>query len=581
MSWQRLESSSVGSDLLEGQEARIADPLWLLGRQWQVGELTGEDAAGPVLVEARFEHTSVTRFRPGLGPAGPRGAGLPLETAAECEAVRTGPAAVRIAAEAGLHLLRLLRAASAPDALINALRERCPLELPAGSEVESLDPIGFAQLRLLARRGVDARSARALLTARPPAEPLPGMGSAPVRAALEQFRRWYDELLVEPAEGRTDGASGTSGSPEAAVPGSSWSAARMGYSFQVAAGIGGQAELRLQADGYTGGRLDWYTFDVAGPGLPMGATGEPVRHDVRVLPTPVRYAGQAASRFWQLENATVWFGDLNAGPSDLARAAVAAYGLVFGDDWFLVPCRLPFGVLARCRGVRVLDSFGESHDVRSCAEQDGAGRAWRFFELTGDRSADVLAVTTPDDGGRPESAGPWLFLPPVLAGRVEGRPIEEVALRRDEVANLGWASELRIESPAGRTVDRAARSRAAFGAATAGPRHGLRYVLAPDVPEHHVPLVPVRSDGALYLQRGQLAVSAAGGLEVNRALGTVLEPDRPLLLEDATVPATGMHVTRSWQLARTAGGGFVLWVGRQTSAGPPPASPGLVFDQVD
>ena len=27
---------------------RLADPLWLLGRQWQMGELTGEDAASPV-----------------------------------------------------------------------------------------------------------------------------------------------------------------------------------------------------------------------------------------------------------------------------------------------------------------------------------------------------------------------------------------------------------------------------------------------------------------------------------------------------------------------------------------------------
>jgi hypothetical protein len=42
-----------------------------------------------------------------------------------------------------------------------------------------------------------------------------------------------------------------------------------------------------------------------------------------------------------------------------------------------------------------------------------------------------------------------------------------------------------------------------------------------------------------------------------------------------------MHVTRSWQLARTVDGGFVLWVGREAAAGRPVASPGLVFDQTD
>jgi hypothetical protein len=565
MSWQRLESTTVGADLYEGQEARIADPLWLIGKQWQVGELTGEDAASPILVEAGFEHAPITRFRPGppdvFAPTTGRTAALPLETAVEREPVRDGPAAARIAAEAALQLWRLLGTARAPAGLAPALRKRFPLVLPAD---DGLDPVGRAQLELLARRGVAADALYDVLAAQGPdgLTGMPGIGLRPVRNALDAWKRWYEDLFSEPPEGA-----------------GSWDASRMEYSFQVAAGLGGfENELRLEAAEYTGGRVDWYSFDVASTGFPMGAAGALEQHELCVLPTPVRFAGQAASRWWQVENRDVWFGDMNTAPEDLARFAVASYALTFGDDWLRVPCRLPAGVIVRADSVRVLDTFGQSHDIRSCAERDGVGRTWRFFELTGDRSADVLSIDTPSPES--ESLCPWLFLPPTLAGRTESRPIERIALHRDEVANLAWAAELRIESAAGRVVDRAALARAAMPAAPVPTDDTWRYTLSTPVPGHQVPLVPVQADGSLYLQRGRLAVSADGEVETSGALGEILEPERDLLIRDGEVPATGAEVTRTWQMARTPDGGYVLWVGRRKSAGRPRRSPGLVFDEV-
>jgi hypothetical protein len=53
-----------------------------------------------------------------------------------------------------------------------------------------------------------------------------------------------------------------------------------------------------------------------------------------------------------------------------------------------------------------------------------------------------------------------------------------------------------------------------------------------------------------------------------------------LLRHDEEVPATGARVTRTWQMARTADGGVVVWVGRKKSAGRPMRSPGLLFDDV-
>jgi hypothetical protein len=556
MTWQRLEAATVAPDLFEGQEARIADPLWLLGRQWQVGEFKGEDAASPIFAETTLSHAPITRVRPGAPDAGgeviERGAaGVPLETAVEREAVRTGPAAARIAAEAGLQLTRFLDTAKAPAELKEGIRKLFPLKL--GPD-DGLDPVGRAQLELIARRSLDPRGLHEELTVRDAKAlgGLPGMKDAPVRKALDDWADWYAQLYSEPAAGAK-----------------AWNPQRMEYRFQIAAGVSDKQEVQLDAVEYTGGHLDWHAFDVAAEPKDMGARGELVEHDLRVIPTPARFAGQAASRWWRMENATVWFGDLQAAPADLARAAVASFGLTFGDDWFLAPCRLPSGVLVRSGPITVTDTFEETHQIRSCAELDGPVRKWRFFELTGDKSPLC----------------PWLLLPPALAGRTESPPVEDVALLRDEVANLGWGAELRIESAAGRVIDRAASARANMPPPPAPAEDAWLYKLSTAVPEHQVPLVPVRTSGedgeGRYLQRGRLELSAdEEGVETRDALGRILEPDTALLIHDEEVPATGARVTRTWQMARSGDGGVVVWVGRRKSAGRPRRSSGLGFDQV-
>ena len=54
----RLEPRCRSDDFTGGIEARTADPLWMLARQWQTGELTGEDAASPL--EVRLQYATQT-----------------------------------------------------------------------------------------------------------------------------------------------------------------------------------------------------------------------------------------------------------------------------------------------------------------------------------------------------------------------------------------------------------------------------------------------------------------------------------------------------------------------------------------
>ena len=352
---------------------------------------------------------------------------------------------------------------------------------------------------------------------------------------------------------------------------SAWSGQRLEYRFGLSAAVPG-GTIELDAPEYPGGRLDWYHFDVRSAPEPSGET-EPVaglgHKSLTSLATPLEFAGMPASRWWEFEDHDVDFGDLAGGPDDLARSVIAAYAMVAGDDWFVVPCTLPSGSLAHVRTLRVLDDFGLWTDIHATAARDGAttGRPWRFFELTG-------------DPGPERTEAPLLFLPPVIGTVEQSRPLESVEFRRDEMANMAWAIERRVESQAGRPVDReAGRSN------TAADAHEVlgddwQYRLSTDVPDHWVPLVPVRINGTtpqVVLRRGRIATEG----EAQPAKGRILEPEHPFVMREEEIPVGGVKVTRRYQAARGADGKVNLWVGRHKapSGGPMRRTP-LRFDEL-
>src|SRR5262245_16575933 len=108
--WSRLEPSTRDRSLESGLEARVHDPLWLLARQRQLGELTADaDLGSAVMAEVTAQVAPVTAYRAGrpngAAPAAYDPASAPLEAIVEAESVRALPSA-RLRAQAGLHFLR-------------------------------------------------------------------------------------------------------------------------------------------------------------------------------------------------------------------------------------------------------------------------------------------------------------------------------------------------------------------------------------------------------------------------------------------------------------------------------------------
>ena len=444
----RLETQPTAISLQAGLSAPLADPLWLLSRQWQFNEFQGEDAGTPLRVRFAVQGVKVDAFRAGADPAAtwqPIGDhDVPIETRVEAEPAWSTHA--RLRGEAGQHALRM-----ATPAVRAALLAAYPLALSAPTDPDA-DRAGLLWSRLLHARTIDAIALadelRPLVDAAGHLPNLParlalgGADADAAKAMLATWLAWLDELLYE---GDAAGAS--------------WQRNRMEYAFALKAG-----DTRLDAGEYTDGHVDWDDFRATA----IAPQGDPVRQTFAVAsrhPTPVRYPGMPAERFWEFEDGNVNFAGAEAGVTDLLRMCVTEFALTFGNDWFLVPVRLPVGWIHRVTDFVITDNFGIASSPAAIRNPEGA--QWTLYSVTPD----------PMLQGRLDHA---LFLPDSLDGVLEGTVLEETMLARDEMANLAWAIEHTVQGVSGEPLNReleakalAFQQRIDFDGGVAQPAAGL------------------------------------------------------------------------------------------------------------
>ena len=573
VTWSRLEPLPYNEDLTNGLQAQIADPMWMLARQWQFAEFQGEDAGSPIWVRLEGENARINQYQPANGPAvNYEHLEMPLEVMVEREAIRGMHP--RMAAEAGEHLLRLLTAQGVTG-VRGDLRTAYGLEIADEAlHAPDADPKGKAWQTLFAGRALDGERIAADLRAQanldgslnglpPVLQELDTANAGKVRPVAEVWLRWYNAHISE----------GPSPISEA------WIQERQEYSLGLTANLDGRT-LTLKADEYTDGRLDWYSFSVTtGPG---GADDAETLTYNPMMPAPVRYPGMPADRYWEFEDARVSLGSLEAGPTDLGRMLLAEYGLVYGNDWFVIPVELPVGSVFRVKSLTIRDTFGVTANARASRNFDGT--RWTMFLLS---SAPEV----------PSSLQDLFFLPPALPYRLEGDPLEEVALFRDEMANMAWAVEHKVQGASGMPMDRRMEPPAPAVHQRIDPADisaELIYRLMTPVADQWLPLVPVPPKNNLPLFRfsiglerrtllrtlpdGSLVEIHPRGILMRSDLSRPVEDEPPLRLFEEEVPRDGAMVQRAFQYTRWLDGRRYLWVGRQKRVGRGEGASGLRFD---
>lgn len=592
--WTRLEPRSRSESLQTNLQARVYDPLWMLARQWQFGEFQGEDNGSPVAVRLEAERSKLDMFSPGRPQRPPTTTNaipydsekLPLETLVERE---NGSAlfvdSFRHQVESGLHFLRLLGETLGMKYRIKYL-EAYPIEPLTSEQRQGMDADSIRYHDVFARRAVNGSKLYADLKkgmdpntgklTKLPAQPLIDRADQPqLMKMAKDWLSWYESLvsLTDPSQSAD-----------------AWQEDRMEYEFATAATVSASAvfpngQLVLVAPEYRGGRLDWYSFSVdhkASLTVP-GVSASIEKIDKSVLPTQVSFPGMPSSRWWEFENANVNFGAIDSPPDDLARLLMMEFMLVYSNDFFLIPVDLEVGSICQITSLRVWNTFGEEVQIEPVSKADGTGKPWRMFQLSQDIRSNLSVPNNPLN---------LFFLPPVLGPNLQGPPLEEVHLLRDETANMAWGVEMVVESPVGQPLNRHEAYQEMLhreelqkeieSSGRTAPRTGpLEYRVSTVVPEHWLPLVPIRPPGTteqdrtIGLKRGAVLHPESG--QLIRPIGKILAAD-PLIIKEEEVPREGIKVTRAYQYARWINGEPYLWIGHQKSVGKGEGGVGLRFD---
>lgn len=575
--FNRLEARPRTLDFTRSLRAEVRDPLWLLTRQWQFGEFGGEDAGSAVVARIGYHHQTVDGVTLGDGkPFAFDPSTMPLETRVERETI---PFVLRelasgevfsdalFAARWGRQLLRLLEDKGL-DGHYHVYLDKFPIRILPPEPAPGGDP------RLV--QDPDAEQIRTALSGRI------ADGVAVWRAVLAGTHDpWLD---TQPVGGDTqtlkDVASAFAAACTARVQrmftqpddpaDTAWQSNHVEYRFSASpAAAAGSDNPVLAADQYHGGRLDWYSFDVVAGEAPRDGGDVPPPIPERVeyfLPAPVRFKGQPQPRFWQMEETETDFGKIETSTTGLLHLILAEFGLIYSNDWFMLPHPMDVNTICEVRGILVDDTFGRHTFVRPAGR--GPETLWQRFAMF------HLAERPPTS-----SAVNRFYLVPAVGRSLESAPIERVNFMRDEMANMVWAVEAVVPSQAGNGVSGSETARppkaVPIGDATADVK--IQYLAGSTVPSNWIPFVPVHAEGSVSEIRLQRARMAGGDPPRGRLLR---EPGSPYFVEEEEVPRTGVYVERSWQRVRWIDGRTLTWIGRRKTAGRGEAWAQLVFDQI-
>src|SRR5262245_55317879 len=587
--WNRLEGRPRAHDFDRALRAEVRDALWMLARQWQMGEFGGDDAGSPVLARACIDVSTIDRYQ-----AGPAGAvedltlAQPLEAKVERRAVALRAAAQYLSLDLRLIVGRrwfklLAREAAAPGGLSADYRAAYLAQyqvavpdptLPADAAI-CAHPETWQQVGAAATRAMDGIAFLEHI-ADPANHAFDGVGAAgadepKLTALADALRTWFAGLIMPPPPTGDD----------------AWLPARLEYQFGCSA-PNGSRELVMRAEEYYQGSLDWYALDRRPDESQLGPTEAPPLSPQRrvhtFLPAAIVFDGMPNTRWWAFEDRRTNFGEVRPDTTDLGKLLLLEFALVYANDWFVLPYTLPIGTVAEVKGIALTNVFNERIWIEPLREQPEAD--WQRWSL--------FALSTATAERQPPAAR--LVLLPTAPKVQEGAPLEEVALIRDEMANMVWGVERRIPLPSGEAKPgpEAAREyrqwlQQLIGAPVdAGPEPTapIRYQAMSSVPEQWIPFIPVHVDGSVretQLQRAALPRFLVGGPtppEKVRPRTTLLRDGLPraYFVHEEEVPRAGARLTQSYQRTRWIDGRAVIWFGARKQTGRGEGSSGLRFD---
>lgn len=619
--WNRLEGRPRTHDFDRALKAEVRDALWMLAKQWQMGEFNGEDAGSPMLARMCVDTVAIDRFQAASGAVEELDLEQPLEARVERRALPLSAGAQYLSLDlrmaVGRRWLKLLKREAGAgtlttdysDAYVNAYKVAVPDPTSPADALVCAHQEAWQQVGIVAERAMDGV---AFLEHNATHNAFDNVGADPSDEAkltelAEALLQWFRELILQP--------SATS---------DAWLPSRLEYQFGCAAPAATN-EMVMRAEEYYQGTLDWYALERRPAEAQLSRQPVParlVKRDVQTfIPSSIVFEGMPNTRWWALEDRRTNFGDVRPDTTDLGKLLLMEFALVYANDWFVFPYTLDVGTVTEVKGIAVTNVFGERLWIEPVREQPADGwERWSMFTL-----------------GAPQAERPLpparLVLLPTVPKVQESDPLEEVAFIRDEMANMVWGIERRIQLPSGATkpggeaaqelfaflqrplaeeVQRLQARKAELEAIPEAartdpqrdelaaivdrlseilppdPKAPIRYQVMNTVPEHWIPFIPVHvpdSSRETQLQRAALPRILSGGDNPPakiRPRTSLLSHALPhaYFVHEEEVPRAGVAVSQSYQRTRWLAGKVFTWFGARKQTGRGEGWSGLAFDQI-
>ncbi|QGY44860.1 hypothetical protein GM418_14640 [Maribellus comscasis] len=551
----RLEGRSRSGDDESGLEMRTADPLWMLGRQWQFGEFKGEDNGSPVSANANFRK-EMLNFYSFLNSESKKEIGnVPLE--ARVEAMETRPVNLRDNVRIGQKFEELIKtnfSTSESENFITKLRTEFPL-----NQDEKTDQKSQRFFNLMVGNVINGGSLwESILKNKFPTGDLTAL-----ETVTNKLKNWYQELYLPAGEK------------------SSWQSKNLVHQFNVH----GEKEIQLNAPDYQSGHLDWYSFDDSKIGV---NPTENASDSDGFMPVRVSFAAMPDKRLYAFEDSKLDLSGMEVDQSDLVKLMIIDFSLVSDNDWFSIPFEMKAGEICWINYITVRDVFGVTTTINNDKNTGqfldaNPLKVWDAFKI---RPSDLLRERGKNNRELYKKEEQFIYLPPVTTFRQESRPLEEVLFLRDEYANMVWGIEKIVCNKLGKPVngyDYHLEINGPFINPEKRETAMPQFRLATQVPTNWIPYLPFHienNDSNIELRRAVMLRNEADTEPADIEPLSILAQNDLFSIREEAIPRAGVRVQLTRQRVRGADGKTYIWLGRKVLAGRGEGSSGLKFDQL-
>ncbi len=597
INWSKLEGRPYTDNFDRALKAEVHDALWMLTRQWQMGEFEADDAGSPVVSKLCTSTSDINKYKADDQSVQAFDKEIPFEATVEQRPLPFSTLGQDISLDIRLMMgrrwMQILKDKGLLDATKKFFLDQYGFDKPDPAHKDDAAICAhqevWQQYSAVAGRMMDGAKFFLDLGASvhyydKPSFPLAGSHND-FNDAEDIFKRWYKDMFYQPSDPLND----------------AWSPSHLEYQFAISSETESGTKV-MQASQYYQGHLDWYNVDVDKLAQSLGDLHGvapavlPTKKTQSMIPTPVTFEGMPNTRWWAFEDSRTNFSYIKPGTQDLAKLLMIEFALIYANDWYLIPKKVPVASLTKIKGLTLTNSFGETFWIDAAGKGDDKDwTRWNMFSMK-------------VDSNKPSPADTDLLLLPTVAKIQESKPVEEVVLIRDEMANMVWGVETIVPLPSG-------WSKSGFEAAAqyhkflqklitdsvsvipvdqpvkdGDEEAKIRYEVMNAIPENWIPFIPAHVDNSnreVQLQRAampRILEGNPGSPDKIRPRTSLFQPGladkKPYFIHEEEVPRSGIRVEQSYQRTRWNNGKVFVWFGVRKTTGRGEGSSGLGFDRI-